>query len=37
MLATSMMPMAYERAGRATGVATVTGFALAFGINWFAG
>jgi ZIP family zinc transporter len=34
MLATTMMPEAYEHAGRATGMATVLGFAVAFGITW---
>jgi ZIP family zinc transporter len=37
MLATSMMPMAYSYAGRLAGAATVTGFAVAFAINWVAG
>jgi ZIP family zinc transporter len=37
MLATSMMPMAYEFAGRLTGAVTVAGFAVAFAINWVAG
>jgi ZIP family zinc transporter len=32
MLATSMMPEAYEHAGRSVGVVTVLGFILAFGI-----
>ena len=34
MLATSMMPEAFEHAGRAVGLMTVVGFAVAFGINW---
>jgi len=34
MLATSMMPEAYEHAGRAVGFVTVLGFAVAFGISW---
>jgi ZIP family zinc transporter len=34
MLATSMMPEAYEHAGRYVGLLTVFGFAVAFGINW---
>jgi ZIP family zinc transporter len=34
MLATTMMPEAYEHAGRPTGLATALGFAVAFGINW---
>jgi ZIP family zinc transporter len=37
MLATSMMPMAYELAGRWVGPVTVAGFALAFAVNWVAG
>jgi ZIP family zinc transporter len=37
MLATSMMPEAYEHAGRAVGVVTVFGFAVAFLTNWLAG
>ena len=37
MLATSMMPMAYDFAGRWVGPVTVAGFALAFGVNWVAG
>lgn len=37
MLATSMMPEAYEHAGRSVGVVTVLGFAVAFAINWLAG
>jgi ZIP family zinc transporter len=37
MLATSMMPEAYEHAGRAVGMVTVLGFAVAFGINWLEG
>jgi ZIP family zinc transporter len=34
MLATSMMPEAFEHAGRPVGLLTVLGFAVAFGINW---
>lgn len=34
MLATSMMPEAYEHAQRLAGMATVLGFAVAFGVNW---
>jgi ZIP family zinc transporter len=34
MLATSMMPEAFEHAGRAVGLLTVLGFAVAFWINW---
>jgi zinc transporter, ZIP family len=34
MLSTSMMPEAYEHAGRPVGLMTVLGFAVAFGINW---
>ena len=34
MLATSMIPEAYEHAGRAVGLMTVLGLAVAFGINW---
>jgi ZIP family zinc transporter len=37
MLATSMMPLAYELAGRWVGPVTVAGFALAFAVNWVAG
>jgi ZIP family zinc transporter len=37
MLATSMMPMAYDLAGRWVGPVTVAGFALAFAVNWVAG
>ena len=37
MLATSMMPEAFEHAGRAVGLLTVFGFAVAFGINWLEG
>jgi ZIP family zinc transporter len=33
MLATSMIPEAYEHAGRAVGVLTVLGFILAYGIH----
>jgi zinc transporter, ZIP family len=34
MLATSMMPEAYEHAARTAGLATVLGFAVAFSISW---
>jgi zinc transporter, ZIP family len=34
MLSTTMMPEAYEHAGRPVGLMTVLGFAVAFGINW---
>ena len=34
MLATTMMPEAYEHAGRDTGLATALGFAVAYGITW---
>jgi ZIP family zinc transporter len=37
MLSTSMMPEAYDHAGRTVGLATVGGFALAFWINWLGG
>lgn len=37
MLSTTMMPEAYEHAGRAVGLATTFGFAVAFGINQLAG
>jgi ZIP family zinc transporter len=37
MPSTSMMPEAYEHAGRAVGLVTVLGFAVAFGINWLEG
>jgi ZIP family zinc transporter len=37
MLSTTMMPEAYENAGRAIGLVTTLGFAAAFGINSFAG
>ena len=37
MLATSMMPEAYEHAGRSVGVLTVVGFTLAFVIAWLEG
>ena len=37
MLSTSMMPEAYEHAGRAVGLLTTFGFALAFAINWLEG
>lgn len=36
MLATSMMPEAYEHARRWAGMSTVLGFAVAFGVNWAA-
>jgi zinc transporter, ZIP family len=34
MLSTTMMPEAYEHAGRATGLVTTFGFVVAFGLNW---
>jgi ZIP family zinc transporter len=34
MLATSMMPEAYEHAGKAVGFMTVLGFATALAIDW---
>ena len=34
MLATTMMPEAYEHAHRSTGLATTFGFIVAFAINW---
>jgi ZIP family zinc transporter len=34
MLSTSMIPEAYENAGRAVGLFTTLGFAVAYGINW---
>ena len=34
MLSTSMMPEAYEHAGRLVGIANVFGFAIAVMINW---
>jgi ZIP family zinc transporter len=37
MLATSMMPEAFEHAGRPVGLLTVLGFAVAFWINWLEG
>ncbi len=37
MLATSMMPEAYEHARRWAGMATVFGFGVAFFVNWTAG
>lgn len=37
MLATSMMPEAYEHAGRAVGLVTVFGFFVAFAIHWAQG
>lgn len=37
MLSTTMIPEAYEHAGRVVGLATTSGFALAYGINWLAG
>jgi ZIP family zinc transporter len=37
MLSTTMMPEAFEHAGRTVGLATTFGFALAFGINWMSG
>ena len=36
MLSTTMVPEGYERASRATGLATTLGFAIAFAINWAA-
>ncbi|HEU4426015.1 MAG TPA: ZIP family zinc transporter [Pilimelia sp.] len=37
MLSTTMMPEAYEHAGRTVGLVTTFGFALAFAINWYSG
>jgi ZIP family zinc transporter len=37
MLSTSMMPEAYEHAGRPVGLVTTFGFAVAFAINWLSG
>jgi hypothetical protein len=37
MVSTSMTPEAFEHAGRAAGLMTVLGFAVAFGINWLEG
>jgi zinc transporter, ZIP family len=37
MLATSMMPEAYEHAGRPVGVSTVVGFILAYGVHLLEG
>lgn len=37
MLSTSMMPEAYEHAGRAVGMVTTFGFLVAFGIHWAQG
>ncbi len=37
MLATSMMPEAFEHGGRLSGLTTVLGFAVAYGIEWLAG
>lgn len=37
MLSTSMMPEAYERAGRVVGLVVTAGFAVAYGITWVAG
>lgn len=37
MLSTTMMPEAYESGGRAVGLTTTSGFALAYGLNWLAG
>ncbi|MGI9052410.1 MAG: hypothetical protein ACR2HQ_07155 [Ilumatobacteraceae bacterium] len=34
MLATSMIPEAYERAGQIVGIALTLGFATAFTIHW---
>jgi ZIP family zinc transporter len=36
MLASSMMPEAYEHARRWAGIATVLGFAVAYGVDWLA-
>lgn len=36
MLSTSMIPEAYELSGRVVGLAVTFGFAVAFGITWFA-
>lgn len=36
MVATSMMPEAYERAGRPVGLMVTAGYALSFGITWVA-
>jgi ZIP family zinc transporter len=36
MLSTTMMPEAYEHAGRAVGLVTTLGFAVAYTINWLA-
>jgi ZIP family zinc transporter len=37
MLATSMIPEAYEHAGRVVGIVTVFGFSVAIAINWLEG
>jgi ZIP family zinc transporter len=37
MLSTSMIPEAYENAGRIVGLTTTLGFAVAFAINWLEG
>jgi ZIP family zinc transporter len=37
MLSTSMMPEAYETAGRVVGLVVTAGFAVAYGISWVAG
>ena len=37
MLATSMMPEAYETAGRVVGLVVTLGFAVSYGITWVAG
>lgn len=37
MLSTTMMPEAYEHAGRSVGVVTVLGFFVAFAIHWAQG
>jgi ZIP family zinc transporter len=37
MLSTSMMPEAYESAGRVVGLVVTAGFAVAYGISWIAG
>jgi ZIP family zinc transporter len=36
MLATSMVPEAFEHGGRGSGLTTVLGFAVAYGIEWLA-
>ena len=37
MLSTSMMPEAYERAGRVVGLVVTFGFAVAYGLHWLGG